>query len=135
MIGFDDLRSGLAQLRAYVDQRIGNLFGITSLARVSSMGDSDAVFSSDSDSAQRFNHRIEPWGLRSVPATKSRAFWFKLTPSNTFYFGIAPSKNFGPIDLEEGETALYCGTSGTIIKLQKDGNITIMENATKAAAR
>ena len=34
----------------------------------------------------------------------------------------AESAKYGPSDLEEGETAIYCLAAGAVIKLDKDGN-------------
>lgn len=108
-----------------VDQLVPRLIGWTLSAKSSEMGDQDEVQQEDGVDSQRPARRIEPWGHRGRAPNKVRTLWFRLGSSNVVFLGIAPSKGYGPADLEDGETALYCSVGGTEIRLDADGNITI----------
>lgn len=95
------------ELLGVIDVRLGHLFGFSLTAKSSAMGTEDEVQTDDEGKGQRPARRLEPWGLRGFPVSKSRSFWIRLGSSNVLFVGIAPSKGYGPSDLLEGETALY----------------------------
>lgn len=113
------------EMRQMVDMLVPRLFGWTLSAKSSEMGDQDEVQTEDGVDGQRPARRIEPWGHRGRAPSKVRTLWLRLGSSNVVFLGIAPSKGYGPDDLEDGETALYCATGGTEIRLDKDGNVKI----------
>lgn len=113
-------------LSTTIDQRLLSLFGFTLSAKSSEMGDEDEVVTADGVDAQRPARRIEPWGHRGRSPGKVRTFWLRLGSSNVLFLGVAPSKGYGPDDLEDGETALYCAVGGTEIRLDQDGNVNIV---------
>lgn len=130
--------AALARLRVEFQRKLEQLpslfFGWTSVASSSSVGDQDQVQTSDEATedatgarriGQRPTRRLEPWGFRGRPPGKVRSFWVRIGSSNLVTIGIAPGKGYGPTDLDEGESAQYCSKSGTIIRLDKDGKITI----------
>jgi hypothetical protein len=49
----------------------------------------------------------------------------RLGSSNTFFLGIASNGGYGPSDLQDGETALYCIDDTAVVKLDKNGNILV----------
>ena len=108
-----------------IDQRIGMLFGWTLTATSSAMGDADQVQGDDENQVQRPVRRLEQWGVRGRPPSKVRSFWIRIGASNIIFLGIAPTKSYGPSDIGEGETSLYCAAGGTRVYLDKDGNIKI----------
>lgn len=113
------------EMRQTIDMLVPRLFGWTLSAKSSEMGDQDEVQTEDGVDGQRPARRIEPWGHRGRAPSKVRTLWLRLGSSNVVFLGIAPSKGYGPDDLADGETALYCATDGTEIRLDADGNITI----------
>jgi len=116
------------QLRAYVDRRIASLIEFPKLAKSSASGENeDAVEVSDGETTyQRTVRRVEQWGLRVRPPAGIRAAVIKALggATNGMYVGIA-STRYGPSNLEDGETALYCIAGDTVVKLDKDGKVTI----------
>lgn len=112
------------QLTTDIETGLRRLIGFTLVSSSSSMGQ-DSVQIEDSDNTQRPVQRIEPYGFRGRPPAKVRGLWLRLGASNVAFIGILPTKAYGPDNLEEGETALYCSAGGTIVKLDKDGNIAI----------
>ena len=119
-----------AQMNGIVDQVIPRLVGWTLTAKSSAMGDRDQVETADGQKSndtgqQRPVRRIEPWGHRGRAPGKVRSLWLRLGSSNVVFIGIAPSKGYGPNDLDDGETALYCAKDGTEVRLDKDGNVKI----------
>lgn len=124
-----DWRPALAALRSalmsHIDQKVIGLFGFTLSANSSAVGDKDYVETGDGENSQRAARRIEPFGLRSRRPSGVRSLWLKLGSSNIFFIGVASNTGYGPTDLDDGEVALYCTADGTVVLLDKDGNLTL----------
>jgi len=127
----------LAQVRevvkSYVDQKLATMFQWSLIGGVSAMGDKDSVQTADGEKSQRPVQRIEPWGLRGVPAPKVRALCIRLGSSTVFFIGIQPTSGYGPTDLNPGETALWNAVAGCDVRLLQDGAIDINRGANGAA--
>ena len=99
------------------------------LAKSSADGHDDALEGRVADDEPDYQipvRRLWPFGMRSRPPAGVEVV--VVYPDGSPVSGVevgAESSKYGPSDLEEGEAAVYCSAGGTIIKLDKDGNITI----------
>lgn len=121
--------AAIAELRreiiSRVEWKIANLFGWTTTTNSSAMGDADQVGLEDGVDGQRPARRVEPWGHRGRPPSKVRSLTLRLGSSNVFFLGVATNTGYGPDDLEDGETALYCSKEDTEIRLKQAGGIDV----------
>lgn len=122
----------MEDILAKVQRWIAQIFIYTLVSKSSAQGDNDAIESADgavdpgapanAPKTQRRVVRIQPFGFNSLAPTKLRGLSLRLGMSNIFFVGIGPQKAYGPVDLVEGETAVYA-KSGQTLKLDKDGNV------------
>lgn len=121
----EGLRDMIEELRERVSAMASQFVVFTKVARTGADGSRDeAQVSEDDKDNQRPYLRTTPWGLAGRPVVGvqialGRAFGGSF---GGVQIGIY-TKDYGPQDLEEGETALYCKASGTRVWLDKDGNI------------
>lgn len=113
-------------VRGEVEQVRTTIALFVAIARTSSAGDEDEVKTNDQSNESTQVRRIEPWGLRWRPPSGVMGAILRAAggASNGMLLGVS-TKRYGPSGLEQGEVELYCVTTGTSIKLDKDGKITI----------
>ena len=132
--------SSLRELREWVDAKIANrlasIVWYAPVAKSSADGSSDAVEGHQIDvdeppdgvarDYQVPARRVEPFGLRSVPPTGVFGAVIRAMggAANGILVGIS-SNRYGPSALVAGEVELYCKATGTSIKLDENGKITI----------
>lgn len=120
----------LGQLREWVRDQVEQVRTTMALfvgiARTSSAGDEDEVKTDDQSKETTQVRRIEPWGLRWRPPSGVMGAILRAAGgvSNGMLIGIS-TKRYGPANLAQGEVELYCVATGTSVKLDKDGKITI----------
>lgn len=106
---------------------LGAVVEYTTLSRTTAIGDQDqANFAGNPTDRQRPVRRVAPWGVASYPPAGILAAIVKAVGGafNGMVVGIAGDQ-YWPANLQEGETALYCSQGGTIVKLDKNGNVFI----------
>jgi hypothetical protein len=106
---------------------------LSEVAKSSPDGDDELKGRSPVDEPQYqvFVQRMWPFGIRSRPPTGTPGV--AVFPNANASCGIltgAESSEYGPSDLEEGETALY-NLIGTFVKAWADGKLTIDSNEGK----
>ena len=126
----------MAELREYAREvalrMLAEMVGYALITVTDSLGAERVKQHDEAGSSHRPAQRLEPFGLRSCPVVgKVRQFVYRHGTSNAVGLGCRPDGAFGPVDLEDGETCLYCGAPGTRVKLDKDGNVLIDPAATK----
>lgn len=119
---FDDLR-GLAERAA---QRVAQY---STLAKDGAARGYDAIVHRG---VQLKARRLQPYGLRSVALKGAEVVVLGINAgrSNKVYIA-AEVRDHGPADLQPGEVALYNKVSGTLVKLDKDGNVRVDAGAGK----
>jgi hypothetical protein len=132
-VNIHGLANQLARLEAKVNQLTSSMIEFTALARTSPAGDNDganvpgnAGGDPDTKDKQRPIRRVAPWGLASRPVPGVLMAIVKAVGGafNGLNVGIATDK-YGPQDLNEGETCLYCNADATRVLLTKDGDVKI----------
>lgn len=113
---FDELRS-LAERAA---QRVAQY---STLAKDGAARGYDAIVHRG---VQLKARRLQPYGLRSVALRGAEVILLGINAgrSNKVYIA-AEVPDHGPGDLQPGEVALYNKVSGTLVKLDKDGNVRV----------
>lgn len=119
------------RMEAQIKQAIAHLFVYTNTSRSSTIGDEDAVESSDegvdpgtTQKGQRPVVRILPYGLASRQPSGLRGLSIQLGRSNVFYLGIGPTEKMGPQSLDVGEVCVW-NNGGVQVYLDKNGNVII----------
>jgi hypothetical protein len=130
-----ELGKAKRELQQWVNRRLAQLFLWTLTAKASSIGDNDAVESSDEGQdpgappnepkGQRKVTRVLPWGLQGMPPKGVRGLTLRLGMSNLFFIGIGPTQTYGPQSLNEGETSLYNIIAGCQQVFDQNGNVNI----------
>jgi phage gp45-like len=112
-----------AELVRSIRQLVARVAGLAETGRATSLGRNDQIKSTDPV------RRIWPFGLRSVPVQGSEGVVLVINggrrSGGAAVLVGAENLKYGPQDLKEGETALY-SQFDAIIRLDKDGNITIV---------
>ncbi len=114
-----------------IDEVRAALFGWTLTSNSSAKGNNDQVETADQapegsqQKTQRPVKRLEPFGVRSRPPNNLRSFTIRIGTSNVVSVGYSVGGKYGPGDLDVGETALYCVINDVVVKLDKNGKITI----------
>lgn len=135
-----DFSTALATLRQKLEwlilQRLANVVRFTTYARTTAKGDTDQVEGRPLDPSQPKTslrvRRMQHFGFRSVPPVGALAT--VVHSDGAVDQGMAVAEDMpddGPQDLKAGEAAIWCHKGGTIIKLDKDGNIAITAAAGK----
>jgi phage gp45-like len=124
------LRALEEKLKKYVDERLATMLKIRPYSVTSTDGTTDKVegYKNDEESYDLDGQRMWPFGIRSRPPQGVDAVWLAVGGRNRSSHGVivgADSKGYGPGDLQDGEVAIYNKVSGTIIKLDASGGITI----------
>lgn len=118
------------QARTIAMQIVSNAIGYRKIAKSSANGNSDLVEYHAGDPDQEVGaqpvRRMEPFGLHSVPPEGLPAVvvFANASPHAGMIVGVDGTKYF-PADYVAGEVALYCKATGTVIKLDQNGAITI----------
>lgn len=124
-------------VRGMIAQHVGRMVRFARVSVNTASGDGDSVHGHQpGDEEEEYQYQIRrlwPFGIRSRPpagvdAVVVHAFG---GATNGIMVG-AESPEYGPGDLAEGETAIYCKASGTVIRLDKDGAITVETKANQA---
>lgn len=128
-----DVREMIAQakeeLREEFRERLWNLVQFGPFTLSSSSGDGDKVegFSNDGAGDKAYDYevkRMQHFGLRTRPPKDVWAIRIGVGGGATNNVTVAEeSDKYGPSDLDDGEVAIYNKATGTLIKLDKDGNI------------
>lgn len=122
------LTKRVEQLESQLRSAIYTMVEFTTLARVDANSSKDAanVAGDQNGERQRPIRRVAPWGLSGRPVVGVLSAIVKATAGafSGINVGIATDK-YGPQDLDDGETSLYCKAGGTRVYLDKDGNIFI----------
>lgn len=126
-----EIERGLARILSKVEQALGRVFIYTRTANSTSLGDGDAVETSDlgadpgkQTKGQRPAVRITPFGFNSRQPKGLRGLTLRLGSSNAFFIGIGPQQAYGRGDLAVGETLIYNGP-GCQVYLDQNGNVII----------
>ncbi len=124
------------ELREYAIQACANLIEYSTISKTSADGATEAMRASDDDpEVERAVRRIEPWGVRCRPPSGIRGAIIKALggASSGLLVGVSTTR-YGPSDLEEGEVALYSIGSGAVIKINKDGAVTVTASSGQTVA-
>lgn len=125
----DQLRSELERAKEQLLARIQGIVEFTPISVSTADGSKDAVkVQGDPSDRQRFVRRTSPWGIsgRPVAGVGVLAAIVKAVagPFGGMIVGVSTT-DYGPQDLEEGETAIWNKVNGTLIRLKPDGSMTI----------
>lgn len=116
-----------AEVRAA--ERAAWLVQVGVVSKSSADGHGDALEGRSLPDEPRYDlavRRMWPFGFRSVPPAGVEAV--AVFPNGAPNAGVlvgAESSRYGPSDLEAGEGALYCVKTGALVKLNKDGKVTL----------
>ena len=129
---FREIRQLREEFNDRLDARVASLVRMSQVALSTASGDGDAVQGNETTSEevqggyQYEVRRLWPFGIRSRPPANVDAVVVHAFggPTNGIMVG-AESPEYGPSDLAEGETAIYCKAANAVIKFDKDGNITV----------
>jgi hypothetical protein len=127
------MKAKVARLEEALANKVMAAAEWTTLSRTTAASDKDhANVAANPNDRQRPIRRVAPWGLAGYPPAGILALLVKAVGGvfNGINAGVDPDK-YGPKNLNEGETALYCKESGTTILLDKDGNVIITPGAGK----
>lgn len=122
-----------AEIRAMIREEVARAVQTGTVANSSADGFEDELAGRsqpDEPSYQEAVRRLWPFGMRSRPPSGVECVVVRSGGAPGVLIA-AESAKYGPADLEEGELAIYCITSGAVIKLDKDGKITIDAAAAK----
>ena len=118
-----------AEIRDLVHQAVGWIVTYTRVAKSSAGGHDDEVegrSEPDEPSYQIPVRRLWPFGLRSRPPAGVEAVVILVNGGGTRAVMVgAETAKYGPSNLAEGESALYSAVDGCLVKLDKDGAITL----------
>lgn len=125
------------EMRDAMRERVASVVRFGRISKQSADGKDDEqegypVSPSDQNGGYGYrSRRLWPFGIRSVPPTgvDSVAVQVLGGTTNTILVG-AESSDYGPSNLDTGETALYSSAADAIIKIDKNGAI---EGTAKAA--
>lgn len=118
--------------REWINNRIASVIRFAQVCLNTASGDGDSVQGHETTNEeaeggyQYQTRRIWPFGIRSRPPKGCDAVVVHVFggASNGVMVG-AESPEYGPDDLEDGEVAIYAKKSGAVIKIDKDGKVTI----------
>lgn len=126
------IRTLRGDLKAYVVQRVASAIRFGQVTKNSASGNADAIQGNETERDEQDGgyqytvRRLWPFGIRSVPPTGIDAVVVHAFggPTNGILVG-AESAEYGPSNLQVGETAIYNKVTGAVIKIDVDGKITI----------
>lgn len=119
------------RLKAYIDRKIAAVVKMGSYSASSADGKGDKIrgYETEGTDEEKYDYegrRMLPFGMRSVPPNDTYGVWVGVAGGATTGVILAgDTDRYGPSDLAVGEVAIYNKTSGTLIKLDKDGNVAI----------
>lgn len=129
------------RVKRYVDDRLASSLEYTQYSRSSKLGSGDKTVGHKADGAgeRDYDHdaqRMQHFGLRSLPPKGTWCIRLAAAGGNTNGVIVAedPGNRYGPQDLEDGELALYNKVTGCVIKLDKNGKVTITASAGQIVA-
>lgn len=114
---------------SWIREGMSRLIGASPVAATSASGENDALEDDGEPGEPRSQwraRRIWPFGIRSRPPAGTWAVFIKPRggAGKAVMIG-AESSAYGPDDLDVGEVGIYCKATGTLIKLDANGKITI----------
>lgn len=119
-------------VRSQILRATGSLVRYAQVSNNTASGDGDAVQGhqvDDDEQAGGYDYpvrRLFPFGLRSrPPAGVDACVVHAFGGSTNGIMLAAESPAYGPGDLEDGEVAIYAKAADAVIKIDKDGKITI----------
>jgi phage gp45-like len=121
------------RIRAIARQVASSVVAVSTVTTSSADGHSDEINGPSAEDEPRNQERVRrlwPFGVRSVPPAGVDAVVVR--PNVSSIAGVmvgAESAKYGPDDLEVGETTLYNAVAAVLVKLAKDGTITINSDA------
>lgn len=129
MSAIDQFRAQLERLESRLTAALQSIVEFTPISVSSADGAKDAVkVQGDPSDRQRSVRRVSPWGISGRPVAGAGVLAAVVKAIAGSFGGMIvgiASDTYGPQDLEEGETAIWNKTNGTLIKLKADGTITI----------
>jgi phage gp45-like len=133
------LRELREQLKWYANQRVAAIVRFSQVTANTASGNADAVQGNTTvDETDTINYqytvrRLWPFGIRSRPPTGVDSVVVHAFGGSTNGLMVgAESAEYGPDDLEEGETAIYSHASGAVIKIDKNGAIEVTSSSGQA---
>jgi phage gp45-like len=128
----DALRRLRTELKFYVQQRVASSIRFAQVSLNSATGYDDAVQGHQTTEEEQPGgyqyqvRRLWPFGIRSrPPAGVDAAVVHAFGGSTNGMMVGAESPQYGPDDLEDGETAIYSSVNASVLLADEDGNTAI----------